>query len=357
MKINIAILALSLAVLVTNCIDSNDKKLAENNHNNKVDNSLKSSVQDGMVLIAGGTYTMGALKQSNTRDAKSPQPVKVNSFWMDETEVTNAEYTKFVTETGYITIAERPVDWEEMKKTLPEGTPKPSDADLQPGSMVFTAPATAVPLDNYGRWWSWINGANWKHPEGPDSNIIGKDNYPVVHVTYEDAEAYAKWVEKRLPTEAEWEYAARGGLDKKEFAWGEELTPNGIYLANFFQGEFPYQNTASDGFVSIAPVKSFAPNTYGLYDMVGNVWELCSDFYEVKAFDPNCCHTILVENPQGPEKTVDPNDPLAIKRVVKGGSFLCSAQYCSNYKPSGRQGASYDSGMNHTGFRCVKDVL
>ncbi len=346
----------SLVMILANCKDSHQKNIAEINEQDIVEPNTNDVGENRMIFIKGGTYTMGALAQSNTGDAKSPQPVKVNSFWMDETEVTNAEFKKFADETGYLTIAERPIDWEEMKKILPPDTPKPADEDLQPGSLVFTPPATEVPLDNYANWWSWVDGANWKHPDGPDSNIEGKENFPVVQIAFEDAQEYAKWAGKRLPTEAEWEFAARGGLERKEFAWGDELTPNGNYMANFFQGEFPYKNTGSDGFVQAAPVKSFAPNKYGLYDMVGNVWELCSDFYEVKPFDPNCCHSNLVTNPKGPELTVDPNDPLAIKHVVKGGSFLCSAQYCSNYKPSGRQGSSYDSGMNHTGFRCVRDV-
>ena len=343
-------------MILTNCKESHQKNIAEINENDAAELNTKTVVENGMIFIKGGTYTMGALEQSNTGDAKSPQPVKVHSFWMDETEVTNAEFKKFTDETGYITLAERPIDWEEMKKILPPGTPKPADEDLQPGSLVFSPPANAVPLDNYARWWNWVDGANWKHPYGPNSNIESKGKYPVVHIAYEDAEAYANWAGKRLPTEAEWEFAARGGLDRKEFAWGDELTPNGSYMANFFQGEFPYENSGSDGFVQVAPVKSFLPNSYGLYDMVGNVWELCSDFYEVKPFDPNCCHSNYVENPTGPDLTVDPNDPLAIKHVIKGGSFLCSEQYCSNYKPSGRQGSSYDTGMNHTGFRCVKDV-
>ena len=316
-----------------------------------------SPLKRGMVYLEGGTYTMGALKQSNTNSAKSPQLVKVKPFWMDETEVTNAAFRKFTDETGYVTIAERPVDWEELKTMLPEGTQRPADEDLQPGSLVFTPPIDAVPLDNYGRWWAWVKGASWRRPQGQNSTIAGKDDFPVVHIAYEDAEAYARWAGKRLPTEAEWEYAARGGLKKKEFAWGEELTPKGTYLANFFQGQFPHQNTADDGFVEAAPVKSYPPNGFGLYDMVGNVWELCSDFYEVGTYNPSCCEATVVENPTGPKKTVDPSDPLAIKHVSKGGSFLCSPQYCSNYKPSGRQGSTYDSGMNHVGFRCVSNEI
>ncbi len=307
-----------------------------------------------MIWIAGGEFTMGAAKQSNTKDAKPFQRVKVDGFWMDETEVTNAQFKKFVDATNYVTVAERKVDWEELKTSLPEGTPKPAEEDLQPGSLVFIPPAGAVPLNDYTLWWSWKIGTNWKHPEGPNSSIVNKDNFPVVHIAFEDAMAYAKWAGKRLPTEAEWEIAARGGAEEKEFAWGDELTPKGKFLANYFQGTFPYKNAGMDGYIGTAPVKSFPPNSFGLYDMIGNVWELCFDFYEVTDFDPSSCHTVALVNPKGPNKTNDINDPYAIKHVIKGGSFLCSEEYCSNFKPSGRQGASYDSGMSHTGFRCVK---
>lgn len=308
-----------------------------------------------MVFIKGGAFTMGASKQSNTRDAMPFHQVIVNNFWIDKTEVTNSQYAKFVEATDYVTIAERPIDWEELKQMLPPGTPKPDEINLQPGSLVFTPPSHAIPLNNYLEWWSWVLGANWKHPEGPSSSIEGKENYPVVHIAFEDAKAYAEWAGKRLPTEAEWEYAARGGMDKNEFAWGDELTPNNTYFANFFQGEFPHKNNASDGFEMSSPVKSYPPNGYGLYDMTGNVWEWCNDFFEASVFDPNCCNGTIIKNPKGPKQTNDPYDNLAIKHVTKGGSFLCSDQYCSNYKPSGRQGSVYDTGMNHIGFRCVKD--
>lgn len=309
-----------------------------------------------MVTIPGGEFAMGAAKQSNTNDAQPLHEVKVAGFKMDATEVTNAQFAAFVKATGYKTIAETPVNWEEMKLILPPGTPKPADADLQPGSLIFNAPKGPVPLDNFARWWVWVKGADWQHPEGPQSSIIGKENYPVVQVAFADAQAYAKWVGKRLPTEAEWEFAARGGKAKKEFAWGDELTPNGKYMANFFQGDFPYNNNGADGFTGLAPVKSFTANAYGLYDMVGNVWELCSDFYVVEDFE-NSCHNGPENNPRGPTKTNDPGDPYAVKHVSKGGSFLCSEQYCSNFKPSGRQGTAYDSGLSHTGFRCVKSNI
>jgi len=307
----------------------------------------------GMVWIPGGEFSMGAKEQCNTHDAMPFHRVQINGFWMDETEVTNDQYAAFVKATGYKTVAERPVDWEELKKMLPPGSVKPAPEMLLPGSLVFTPPDHPVRLNDYTQWWSWITGADWMHPSGPASSIDGLGKHPVVHIAYEDAEAYAKWAGKRLPTEAEYEFAARGGKDQKEFAWGDELNPQGRFMANYFQGAFPNQNTGEDGFTGTSPVKSFSPNGYGLFDMVGNVWELCTDWYAVDDFDKT--YASLVKNPSGPSATHDPNDPLAIKHVSKGGSFLCSDMYCSNYKPSGRQGSAYDSGMSHTGFRCVKD--
>lgn len=311
----------------------------------------KDGAPEGMVWIPGGKFLMGSTEEHPDHSAMPARTVEVNGFWMDETEVTNDQFSKFVVATGYKTVAERPLDWEELKKQLPEGTPKPADDVLQPGSMVFVPPSGPVTLNDYSQWWQWVVGADWKHPEGPASTLQGKEKHPVVHVAYEDAVAYAKWAGKRLPTEAEYEFAARGGLEGKTFSWGDELNPQGKYLANYFQGAFPVTNTGEDGFIGTAPVKSFPPSPYGLFDITGNVWELCSDWYSVDQTAP----ATIVVNPVGPGATHDPDDPYAIKHVSKGGSFACSNQYCSNYKPSGRQGSAYDSGMNHTGFRCVKD--
>lgn len=312
-----------------------------------------TSVPSGMVWIPGGEFMMGGTEEEPAANAQSVHSVHVDAYWMDETEVTNAQYKMFIEATGYKTVAERPIDWEEIKKQSPPGTPKPSDEVLQPGSMVFTPPAMPVMLNDYSQWWSWVIGADWKHPEGPGSSIEGRDNYPVVHIAYEDAEAFAKWAGKRLPTEAEFEFAARDGKDGECYAWGDELNPQGKYLANYFQGSFPTNDTGDDGFKGASPVRSFPPNTYGLYDLIGNVWELCSDWYSVEQASLS---NVVLANPKGPSTTKDPDDPYAIKHVSKGGSFICSDQYCSNYKPSGRQGSAFDSGMNHTGFRCVKDV-
>ncbi|MEM1135719.1 MAG: formylglycine-generating enzyme family protein [Bacteroidota bacterium] len=310
---------------------------------------------EGMQWIPGGEFIMGSDHENATTAEKPAHKVQVASFWMDAHEVTNAQFKAFVDATNYITLAERPINWEEMKKQLPPNTPKPPDDVLKPGSLVFTPPPNPVNLNDYSQWWSWVTGADWKHPKGPQSSIEGKDNYPVVHIAYEDAEAYAKWVGKRLPTEAEWEFASRGGNKNQAFAWGDELTPNNTYLANFFQGDFPYNNTGKDGFDSAAPIKTFPPNNYGLYDMIGNVWEWSADFYHQKGFLVDAQNDITI-CPKGPETSYDPSEPYAVKRVIKGGSYLCSEQYCSNYRPSARMATSIDSGQEHLGFRCVKDV-
>lgn len=305
----------------------------------------------GMVWVPGGEFTMGTNDEESYPAERPAHPVKVDGFWMDQMEVTNAQFTKFVEATGYITVAERKPDWEEIKKQVPPGTPKPPDEMLQAGSLVFVRPAGAVDLRNVGNWWHWVIGANWRHPEGPGSDLKGRENYPVVHVAWEDAAAYAKWAGKRLPTEAEWEFAARGGLENKRYAWGDELMPDGKYVANIFEGDFPNRDTAADGYSTLAPVAGYPANPYGLYDMIGNAWEWCADWYSTVAYQTASDGQV---NPQGPGTFFDPEEPTAPKRVTKGGSFLCSDHYCVNYRPSARRGTAVDTGMSHIGFRCVK---
>jgi len=312
----------------------------------------------GMVWIPGGEFSMGSTDPL-ARDDESPvHRVRVDGFWMDATEVTNAQFRAFVEATGYKTVAERPIDWEEMKKQVPPGTPKPPAEELMPGSVVFTPPDHAVNMRDYSQWWSWMNGACWRHPEGPGSTIEGRDDHPVVHIAYEDALAYCKWAGKRLPTEAEWEFAARGGIDGAVNIWGNQ--PIDSSRANTWQGGFPYDNTLDDGFANAAPVKSFPPNAYGLYDMAGNVWEWCSDLYQQNTYALRA-HQLgdngVAENPTGPAKSFDPRNPYEPEvRVVRGGSFLCNDSYCASYRPSARMASSPDTGISHTGFRCVKDA-
>ena len=309
---------------------------------------------NGMVLIKGGTFDMGADNNQARTDEYPKHPVKVNDFWMDKHEVTNAQFEKFVKATGYITEAEKDVNWEEMKKQLPPNTPKPADSMLVAGSMVFTPPSKAVPLDDYSQWWSWTPGASWKHPEGPGSDIKGKENYPVVHICYNDAEAYCKWAGKRLPTEAEWEYAARGGLQNNIYPWGNEHIESGTPKANSWNGHFPNLNTARDGFTRTAPVESYAPNNYGLYDMAGNVWEWTSDWYDMNYYHSLPTNKVTV-NPKGPDKSYDERNLYDKRKTIRGGSFLCNDSYCSSYRVAARMPGEISTGMSHTGFRCVAD--
>lgn len=307
----------------------------------------------GMKWIPGGKFTMGTNEHDAYAAEKPAVQVEVSGYWIDTHEVTNTDYAAFVEATGYITVAERQLDWEELKKQLPPGTPKPDDLTLAPGSMVFSPPSYPVPTSDISLWWKWVDGASWKHPEGPGSSIEGKENHPVVHIAFEDAEAYAKWVGKRLPTEFEWEFAARGGVDGKRFAWGDELTPNGQYLANTFQGVFPHQNDGNDGFLGTSPVGSFAANSFGLYDMIGNVWELTADWYDALKYARLAGQAPKLDVGMNP--CYNPDNPYAMERVMKGGSYLCAANYCVNYRPSARQGTAYDSGTSNVGFRLVKD--
>ena len=307
----------------------------------------------GMVWVPGGEFVMGANGETRQRNELPVHTVRVNGFFMDETEVTNAQFRAFVAATGYVTTAERPVDWEELKKQFQPGTPKPPDERLRPGSLVFTPPDAAVPFNDMTRWWTWTAGACWRHPEGPGSDLTGRDDHPVVHVSWDDATAYARWAGKRLPTEAEWEFAARGGLDRKRFPWGDEPPNDADRLpANIWQGKFPHQNTKADGWDRTAPVRSFPANGYGLYEVGGNVWEWCSDWYRADAY---VGRTGVTVNPTGPDTFWDPNEPLVPKRVTRGGSFLCHVTYCESYRPAARRGTGVDTGMSHIGFRCVKD--
>ena len=275
-------------------------------------------------------------------DAQPVHAVRMHGFWMDEHEITNAEFAQFVTATHYITVAERKLD--------PKDFPGVPAENLVPGSAVFTAPGQPVALDNPLQWWKYLAGSSWKHPLGPESSIEGHGNDPVVQVCYEDALAYATWAGKRLPTEAEWEYAAQGGHPGSKYYWGNELKPGGKWMANIYQGNFPDHNTAEDGFSGIAPIRSFPANGYGLYDMDGNVWEWCSDFYR-----PDYYSHSPETNPAGPAESNDPDEPGAVKRVQRGGSFLCSDQYCIRYRPGSRGKGEVNSASNNLGFRCVRD--
>ncbi len=298
---------------------------------------------EGMLWIPGGEFWMGT---DEFPDAHPLHRVYVDGFWMDKTEVTTAQFQKFVNATGYVTIAERAPRAEDFPGAPPE--------NLVAGSVVFSPPGHPVKLHDHFQWWSYIKGANWRHPEGPNSDIAKRGNYPVVHIAYDDALAYAKWAGKRLPTEAEFEFAQRGGLDRKAYSWGDEFRPAGTIMANTFQGHFPDHNTVEDGYATAAPVGSFSPNGYGLYDMTGNVWEWTSDWYRHDYYRTLAAGGSIVRNPQGPPDSVDPSEPGVKKKVHKGGSFLCTDQYCSRYIAGGRGKGEPDTGTNHVGFRLVR---
>ncbi|MDG1760963.1 MAG: formylglycine-generating enzyme family protein [Flavobacteriaceae bacterium] len=316
--------------------------------------SINGNNHQGMVLIPGGSFTMGADDEQAWRDEFPEHEVQINSFWMDIHEVTNAQFAAFVEATGYVTTAERAVDWEEVKNELPLNTPKPDDSLLAPASLVFVATDGPTSLNDVSQWWQWRTGANWRNPEGPKSNIDGKENHPVVHVSWHDAVAYCQWAGKRLPTEAEWEYASRGGLSNAVYAWGDESLLEGKPKANTWEGVFPYNNRLHDGFYLSAPVKSFQPNGFGLYDMSGNVWEWCADWYHETYYKSLSDNT--TKNPKGPETSYDSNEPYSKKRVTRGGSFLCHDSYCSGYRNSMRMKTTPDTGSIHTGFRTVMDA-
>ena len=310
----------------------------------------------GMVWIPGGEFTMGTNDPGSMPNERPAHRVTVQGFWMDIDAVTNTQFAHFVEATGYATTAEKKPDWNELKQQLPPGTRKPDEQVLVAGSLVFKPTRNQVPFDEINLWWIWTPGANWRHPGGPDSTIDGRENHPVVQVSWDDAAAYAKWAGKRLPTEAEWERAARGGLENKRYVWGDEFRPRGKYMANTWQGVFPVKDTGDDGYVGTAPVGSFPANGYGLHDMAGNVWNWCRDWFDETLYQQStgaaCCM-----DPVGPAQSHDPSDPYTPKRVIKGGSFLCNPDYCGSYRPSARRGMPPDTSASHVGFRCALSAV
>jgi formylglycine-generating enzyme required for sulfatase activity len=300
---------------------------------------------EGMVWIPGGTFWMGC-DDCGMPDTQPVHLVSVKGFWMDRTPVTNAQFERFVKATGYVTVAERPLNPAEFPGV-------PADK-LKPGASVFTHTPTAVPLDDPLQWWRYVAGANWRHPDGPGSTIAGRDAHPVVQMAWEDATAYLKWAGRRLPTEAEYEFAARGGLDRNRFAWGNEMKPNGRWAANVWQGTFPASDTGEDGYQRTSAVTAFPVNGFALYDMGGNVWQWCADWYRADYYHASAAQDGPVRDPQGPRDSLDPDEPGAAKRVVRGGSYLCSDQYCSRYLVGSRGKAEINSGTSNLGFRGVK---
>lgn len=355
MTLNHKLLALGLlSISIFSCQQKETNSVLDENKMVLASTPAPTNNQEGMVWIPGGEFVMGTNEVEAYEAEKPAVNLKIKGFWMDIHEVTNAEYLKFAEATGYLTLAEKKPEWEDLKKQLPPGTPKPDESLLVAGSMVFTPPPYPVPTEDITIWWSWVKGANWRHPSGPESSLEGIENHPVVHISYDDAKAYADWIGKRLPSENEWEFASRGGLEGKRFAWGDELTPNGQYLANTFQGNFPNDNQQLDGYKGTSPIKSFAPNSFGLYDMIGNVWELTDDWYDALKYARLAGQAPKLD--AGMNQCYNPTNPYAQERVIKGGSFLCAANYCVNYRPSARQGQAYDSGTSNVGFRLVEDV-
>jgi len=311
----------------------------------------------GMLWIPGGEFSMGAQDPTDmhdavgmqvTEDSRPVHRVYVDGFWMDETEVTNAQFAVFVKATGYVTVAERTPRAEDFPGAKPEV--------LVPGSVMFSPPSHPVSLNNEYAWWSYLPGANWRHPSGAASSIEGKQRWPVIHVAYEDALAYAEWAGKRLPTEAEWEFAARGGLTGQVFPWGDTFKNGTQWMANSHQGHFPDHDTGADAFPGIAPVAQFPANAYGLHDVAGNVWEWVSDWYRPDYYRHLAAIAGVTRNPQGPTDSFDPGEPGVKKRVHRGGSFLCTDQFCSRYMVGTRGKGEISTGTNHLGFRCVKQI-
>lgn len=318
-----------------------------------------------MAWVPSGVFLMGSdskMAQANERPAHS---VKVHGFWMDLTHVTNDEFARFVKEAGYVTTAEKKPDWDTVRVQLPPGTPRPPDDVLVPGAMVFVGTQVPVSLENYMQWWRYRPGADWRHPQGPGSSLEGKGDHPVVQISYADAQAYAKWAGKRLPTEAEWEFAARGGLEQATYVWGDDLAPDGKQQANYWDSKersFPVVSPKAGGATGTVPAGTFPPNGYGLYDMTGNAWQWVADWYRADYFamQAKAAAKAIIDNPKGPTQSYDPSEPgvpvNAPKRVIRGGSFLCNESYCLSYRPSARRAADPYSPMSHLGFRLVKDA-
>jgi formylglycine-generating enzyme len=306
----------------------------------------------GMSLVPAGEFEMGSTVERAWADEQPAHRVRISrAYWMDQTEATNAQFQRFTQATGYKTVAERPVNLQALMAQLPTGTPPPPAHALQPGSLVFVAPVGEVNLRDLSQWWKWTPGASWRAPEGPRSSLQGREQHPVVHLAWEDARAYCLWAGKRLPTEAEWERAARGGVDGLPYVWGSEKpsdTATTRWFANIWQGRFPTHNTATDGFERTAPVRSFKPNPYGLHDMAGNVWEWTADGYDANAYAARAGQQVV--DPTGPAQALEREQ----RRVQRGGSFLRHDSYCTRYRPGARQGAAADSGSSHAGVRCAK---
>ena len=335
-NISLKYLHLILLILLISCSEKTDKEI------------------EGMVWIPGGSFYQGALDNDTLAllHEKPRHLVHIDGFYMDISPVTNKEFKNFVKETGYITTAERDVNWEDLKIQLPPGTDKPHDSLLKAGSLIFTKTKKPITdFSDFSQWWKWKIGANWKKPRG-DNDISGKDNYPVVHISYEDALSYCKWADKRLPTEAEWEYAARANRDDAIYYWGNDHDSL-KYKANTWEGQFPFENSKIDGYENLAPIKSFPANDFGLYGMSGNVWEWTSDWYNVNYYkdlleDKAACH-----NPKGATHAFNPNNIYAQEKVIKGGSFLCNINYCISYRISAKMSSTPDTSLEHLGFRAV----
>lgn len=299
-----------------------------------------------MVWIPDGSFRMGS--DRHYPEESPAHPVKVHGFWMDATPVTNAQFRRFVEATGHLTHCETPPD--------PTDYPGADPALLVPSSVVFVPPPSRVDLDDHYQWWRLVPGADWRHPQGPDSSLDGLDDHPVVHVAYADIEAYARWAGKDIPSEAEWEWAGRGAGGDSEYAWGDELAPGGKHMANTFQGEFPWQDLAEDGYAGTSPVGAFPANAYGLADLIGNVWEWTCDWYGARHAEPAARSCCVPQNPRGAtqDDSYDPAQPIRIPRkVMKGGSHLCAPNYCRRYRPAARMSQPVDTSTSHLGFRCI----